>query len=71
MKVREKRPVAEITGLPELIAQAEQEFGENGRVVIRYSGTENKIRVLVECKSAELADRWIKTLCDHIKKELC
>ena len=32
---------------------------------------ESKIRVLVECKSAELADRWIKTLCDHIKKELC
>ena len=71
MKVREKRPVAEIPGLPELIAQAEQEFGENGRVVIRYSGTENKIRVLVECKDAGLADRWIKTLCDHIKKELC
>ena len=71
MKVREKVPVAEIPGLSDLIARAEQEFGEDGRVVIRYSGTENKIRVLVECKSAELADRWIRTLCNHIQKELC
>ena len=71
MKVREKVPVAEIPGLSDLIARAEQEFGDDGRVVIRYSGTENKIRVLVECKSAELADRWIKTLCSHIQKELC
>ena len=70
-KVREKKPVGEINGLPALIAEAEKEFGETGRVVIRYSGTENKIRVLVESKSQELADKWIERLCNHIKQELC
>lgn len=70
MKVKSKPPVAEIPGLPELIAQAEKEFAGEGRVVIRYSGTENKIRVLVECRNAELAGKWIAVLCDHIKKEL-
>jgi len=65
------KPVAEINGLPALIAEAEKEFGETGRVVIRYSGTENKIRVLVESKSQALADKWIDTLCGHIRKELC
>ena len=70
-KVREKKPVAEINGLSALIAEAESEFGETGRVVIRYSGTENKIRVLVESKSQELADKWIERLCNHIKQELC
>ena len=71
MKVKSKPPVAEIPCLPELIAQAEKEFAGEGRVVIRYSGTENKIRVLVECRNAELAGKWIAVLCDHIKKELC
>ncbi len=70
-KVREKKPVAEILGLAGLISEAEKEFGETGRVVIRYSGTENKIRVLVESKSQALADKWIERLCNHIKQELC
>ncbi len=70
-KVREKKPVAEIPGLAGLISEAEKEFGETGRVVIRYSGTENKIRVLVESKSQALADKWIERLCNHIKQELC
>ena len=70
-KVREKKPIAEISGLADLIAEAEKEFAGDGRVVIRYSGTENKIRVLVEAKSKELADKWIDLLCEHIKKELC
>ena len=70
-KVREKKPIAEINGLADLIAEAEKEFAGDGRVVIRYSGTENKIRVLVEAKSKELADKWIDLLCEHIKKELC
>lgn len=70
-KVREKKPVAKIPGLAGLISEAEKEFGETGRVVIRYSGTENKIRVLVESKSQALADKWIERLCNHIKQELC
>jgi len=35
--------------------EAEAAFAESGRVLVRYSGTERKIRVLTECKDADLA----------------
>ena len=38
--------------------------------MIRYSGTENKIRVMVEHKDAAEVDSWIRKFSEVIKKEI-
>jgi phosphoglucosamine mutase len=44
------------------IETAEQAMGNQGRILVRASGTEPLIRVMVEAKSADLADYWAEKL---------
>jgi phosphoglucosamine mutase len=46
--VRSKPPIEEIAGLAPLTAQAEEQLGKAGRILVRYSGTENVCRIMVE-----------------------
>jgi phosphoglucosamine mutase len=66
VKVDEKRPLAELDSVGKLIAKAEQKLGHDGRVLVRYSGTEHKARVMVEGPSEDL----IQGFADEIAAEL-
>jgi phosphoglucosamine mutase len=48
--------------LQDAIAQAEADMGDAGRVLVRASGTEPLIRVMVEAESAELTEKWTSHL---------
>ena len=50
--------------------KATTEFGDHGRHLVRYSGTENKIRVLVEHRESEECRRWIALFTAAIKEEI-
>lgn len=56
--------------LQSALCQAESAMGEDGRVLVRASGTEPVIRVMVEAASAELAQRWTGCLVEAIQQHL-
>jgi len=49
-----------------LLQEAQNALGENGRHLIRYSGTENKARVMVEHPDATLVKHWADRLSDAL-----
>ncbi len=56
--------------LQQAIAQAESDMGDQGRVLVRASGTEPLIRVMVEAANADLVDYWTDTLADQVVQHL-
>jgi phosphoglucosamine mutase len=48
VKVAKKQPLDALPDVAALIAQVERELGDDGRVLVRYSGTEAKARVMIE-----------------------
>ncbi len=53
-----------------VIREVETGLGENGRVLVRYSGTENLCRVMVEAHSAELAETGCSRIAEVIRTVL-
>jgi phosphoglucosamine mutase len=56
VKVADKAAVATSTTVNEAVAEVEAELGETGRVLLRPSGTEQLVRVMVEAPSHEVAE---------------
>jgi phosphoglucosamine mutase len=53
-------------GLATARAQVERELGQNGRVLIRPSGTEPLLRVMVEARSDDVAERLARQMADAV-----
>jgi len=70
LPTKAKPAISSLKKLNALMDEATGDFGDKGRHLIRYSGTENKIRVLVEhCDSAQV-DRWVSKFTDVIREEI-
>ena len=67
VKVREKLPLEQLPSVMETIRAAESELDGNGRVVVRYSGTEKLARVMVEAESEEAMERHVKTIATALQ----
>jgi len=70
VRVREKIPFAEVPDIQRAIDQAERELDGNGRVVVRYSGTEALARVMVEAESQEKMQALAQSIADAIRRAL-
>jgi phosphoglucosamine mutase len=70
VRVRQKTPLAEIPAVAAAMAAAEGELAGNGRVVVRYSGTEALARVMIEAESKEQMDRLAKSIVDAIQSAI-
>jgi len=71
VKVREKIPFAQIDGVNKFVADAEKELQtQGGRVLLRYSGTEPKARLLLEGRDAKVLEKWSQKICGAIQKQI-
>jgi phosphoglucosamine mutase len=61
---------AQQPGVPEAIAAVEAELGDNGRVLLRPSGTEPVVRVMVEGRDAEQVERLCRSLAASVEGAL-
>lgn len=71
IKVRERIPFEQLRGVLELVAKAEKELAkEGGRILLRYSGTEPKARLLVEGRNHKALEHWTKSICDVLQTQI-
>jgi phosphoglucosamine mutase len=71
VKVREKKPFEQLDDVTKLVAEAEKELkSAGGRVLLRYSGTEPKARLLLEGRDAKILEKWSKQICGAIQKQI-
>lgn len=70
VRVKEKRPMDQIPTVAAAIRKAEQQLDGNGRVNVRYSGTESLARVMVEAENEETVQRLSGEIAAAIQKTL-
>jgi phosphoglucosamine mutase len=70
VRVRQKPPFEEISGLPRLLASANDALRGRGRVNLRYSGTEPLARVMLEGDDAAQIEALAEELCSVIQKAI-
>jgi phosphoglucosamine mutase len=68
--VKSKPPVEDIPELVEAIKRVEAELGEQGRVLVRYSGTQNMCRVMVEGPTDEITEKYAAQLADVVRNTI-
>lgn len=70
VRVREKVPFSQVPAIQTAIAAAERELDGNGRIVVRYSGTEALARVMVEAESETKMHSIAAAIAGEIQKAL-
>ena len=68
--VQSKPDIQSVPAIAEAIKQVESELKDEGRVLVRYSGTQNMCRVMVEGPSTAITDRYAAQLADVVKAAL-
>ncbi len=70
LDVAERKPLDTLPALGQTMGRAREALGADGRMVVRYSGTENKIRLLVEARDEAVVTRWIGELTQAVRTDL-
>jgi phosphoglucosamine mutase len=70
LAVREKKPLGELTAVTRVIEKIERVLGQEGRVLVRYSGTEAKARVMVEGPDASIIQSYADEIA-HALAQAC
>ena len=68
--VKSKPDISTVPQVVAAIKQAEAELGDRGRVLVRYSGTQNACRVMVEGPTDALTEKFCKQIAEAVKTAL-
>ena len=68
--VADKEGLAEAVAVWRAVADCERELGGDGRVVVRASGTEQLVRVMVEAPTDDACEKWCATIAELVRQAL-
>jgi phosphoglucosamine mutase len=68
--VRERRALSALPAVGKAVGAVEKALGKTGRVLVRFSGTENKVRVLVEGPDPRKVRTHAETIAESIRREI-
>jgi phosphoglucosamine mutase len=71
VRVREKVPVASVPAVAEVIRRVEAALDGQGRVLVRYSGTEPLLRIMIEGPTEEAVHAWADEIAASVREHLC
>ena len=66
VNVARRMPLAELATVQSLISRIESDLGSDGRVLVRYSGTEPKARVMIEGPDSSLINRYAQEIASEL-----
>ena len=69
IKVNDKNKCMEDKDVLEIKSSVEKELGDEGRLLLRASGTENVVRIMVEAKSNDICKKYVKDIENVIIKK--
>ena len=70
LRVKSKPPLTELPSVMKLVSETEKELSGKGRVLLRYSGTEPKIRLLIEGRELDKIDKHANRIADAIEQAI-
>jgi len=70
VRVNEKPPLESIAGVSKALAEAKAALGDNGRIVLRYSGTEPLVRVMVEAEQEADVRRFSQSIAQAVRSAI-
>jgi phosphoglucosamine mutase len=70
LRVREKPPLDSLADVQSLLAEADHALNGRGRVLLRYSGTEPKIRLLIEGRDQAVIDSHADRIAGALKESI-
>jgi len=70
VRVRQKRELAQVPAARDTMATLEARLAGRGRLLVRYSGTEPLLRIMIEGEDQAQIERWAHELADVVTREL-
>lgn len=70
VRVREKKDLSGVAGVSRLLTDVEQRLAGQGRLLVRYSGTEPLLRVMIEGRDQEEIQSWASEIAAAVRDQL-
>jgi phosphoglucosamine mutase len=70
VEVKEKKDLFKIPEISKRMTSIEKTLGQSGRTLIRYSGTEPLLRIMIEGEDEKKLHRWAQEIVELVKKHL-
>jgi len=70
VKVQRRAKLAEVPGIADVMTRVEGRLGHQGRLLVRYSGTEPLLRIMLEGRDKHAIELWANEIADEVRKHL-